>query len=82
MDKVETFDKVQEICRDVFEDETLVVCESTTADDVEGWDSLTHLTLVNEIEQAFGVTFSLDEVTGSRNLGELVDALMNHIESK
>lgn len=78
----EVFAKMAEICRDVFEDEELDVTEDTTAADVERWDSLTHLSLVNELEETYGVAFTLDEVTGSKNLGELFNALMKHIEEK
>lgn len=79
MNREEVFIKVVDICRDVFEDETLQMSESTTAEDIEAWDSLTHLTLVSELEDAFEVSFTLEEVTGKKNLGELVTALMNHI---
>ncbi len=79
MNREEVFIKVVDICRDVFEDETLQMSESTTAEDIEAWDSLTHLTLVSELEDAFEVSFTLEEVTGKKNLGELITALMNHI---
>ena len=82
MERSEVFEKVTEICRDVFEDENLVIAEETTAADVKGWDSLTHLSLIDEIEVAFDVAFTLDEVTGSKNVGELIDALIKHIEEK
>lgn len=82
MERNEVFEKMTEICRDVFEDDSLTVTESTTAADVERWDSLTHLTLVNELEEMFEVAFTLDEVTGSKNLGDLLTALMKHIEEK
>lgn len=82
MERNEVFEKMVEICKDVFEDDNLIVTESTAAADVEGWDSLTHLSLVNELEETFEVAFTLDEVTGSRNLGELFTALMKHISEK
>lgn len=82
MDRDEVFFKITEICRDIFEDEELIVKETTTAADVEGWDSLTHLSLVNEIEEVYDVAFTLDEVTGSKNLGELINALMRHLAEK
>ncbi|SDW87298.1 acyl carrier protein [Lachnospiraceae bacterium KHCPX20] len=82
MERNEVFEKMMEICKDVFDDDKLVVTEATTAADVEGWDSLTHLSLVNELEETFEVAFTLDEVTGSKNLGELLNALMKHIAEK
>lgn len=82
MGRNEVFAKMAEICKDVFDDENLNVTESLTALDVENWDSLANLTLINELEQEFEVAFTLDEVTESRNLGELLTALMKHIEEK
>lgn len=82
MSRTEILEKVTEVCRDVFENDTLVVTEATTAKDVEEWDSLTHLTLVNELEELFGIAFSLDEVTNSKNLGELISAIEKHLGEK
>lgn len=82
MNRDEVFEKMLDICRDVFDDDSLVLTESTMAADVEGWDSLTHLSLVSELEETFDIAFTLDEVTGSRNLGELLTALVKHIEEK
>ena len=69
MEREELFEKINEICRDVFDDEELTVTDATTAADVEEWDSLTHLSLINEIENAFAVKFTMGEVLGFRNLG-------------
>lgn len=80
MDRNEVFEKMKEICKDVFEDDSLALNETTTATEVDGWDSLSFLTLVNELEQTFGVAFSLDDLVGGGSLGDLLDALMKHIE--
>ncbi len=82
MNRNEVFERMLSICKDVFDDDSLVLTESTTAADVEGWDSLTHLLLVNELEENFDVSFTLDDVTESRNLGELLTALMKQIGEK
>ena len=82
MNRNDIFRKTEEICRDVFEDESLQVTEESTAEDVEGWDSLSHLTLISEMEAVFGITFTLEEVTGSRNLGDLVSAVERHAAGK
>lgn len=80
MNRSEVFEKMVEICKDVFEDDNLTLTEATTAADVDGWDSLSYLSLVNGLEEMFGVAFSLDEVIGGSSLGELLDALIKHIE--
>jgi len=82
MDRNEVFETMLDICRDVFDDSDLVLTEATAAADVEGWDSLTHLSLVNELEEQFDISFTLDEVTESRNLGELLTALLKHIKER
>lgn len=63
------------IFRDVFDDESLVPLATMTAADVAEWDSLNHIRLMVSIEREFGVTFTTAEVSGFRNVGELVAAL-------
>lgn len=82
MERSKVFEKLAEICRDVFDDASLTITESMTSDDVNGWDSLSHLALINELEETYEVAFTLDEVTKCKNLGELLTALMRHIEEK
>ncbi len=82
MKREEVFQSIVEIAKDVFGNDSAHLTESSTAADIEGWDSLTHLSLVNELEEKYGVGFTLDEVTGSKNLGELLNALMKHINEK
>lgn len=73
MTRPEIFEKLTEIFRDVFDDEALTISESTTAADVEDWDSLTHITLLATVEDEFGVKFSMKAVQGLKNVGELAD---------
>jgi len=82
MDREKVFQSMVEIARDVFENDTVELTEKSTAADIEGWDSLTHLSLVNELEEKYGIGFTLDEVAGSKNLGELLNALMKHLSEK
>lgn len=82
MERNEVFEKIADICRDIFDEEDLVITDQTTANDVAGWDSLTHLSLINEIEETFDVAFTMDEVSKSKNIGKLIDALMRHIKEK
>ena len=78
-DRKVILEKVEAIIRDVLDDETLTITEETTADDVEDWDSLSHLSIVNEIENAFKIKFSLAEVRNSQNVGEFITALIGHL---
>lgn len=71
MSRDEIFEKLNEIFQDVFDDEALTVDETTTAADVDGWDSLTHITLLATVEDEFGVKFSMKAVQHLANVGEL-----------
>ena len=63
------------IFRDVFDDEDIVVDAETNSDTIEDWDSLEHINLVVAIEKAFGLKFTMDEVTGMKNVGEMVEII-------
>jgi len=62
--------KLQDIFRDFFDDEDIVLTNETTADDIDGWDSLTHVQLIVAVEKAFSVKFSTVEVMKLKNVGE------------
>ena len=64
-------DKLTDICRDVFDDESLELHDGLTADQVNGWDSLTHINLIVAIERGFKIRFTTAEVNGLKNVGEL-----------
>jgi acyl carrier protein len=67
--------QLNEVFRDTFEDDEIDVQRDTTAEDIEGWDSLNHVTLMLRIEKAFGVKFTTAQVAKLKNVGELVDLL-------
>ncbi len=73
---------LNEIFREVFEDDELQITRETTAQDVEGWDSLMHVTLIVNVERAFGVRFSSAEVAGLKNVGELEDLIARRTATK
>ena len=78
MSREEILKKVNDIFHDVFDDDSIVVVEETTADDVEDWDSLMHITLISEVESAFGVKFQMKDVVGMKNVGEMIDIIQSH----
>ena len=71
MTKVDIMKKLNKVFREVFDDDTLKITEKTTSKDVDGWDSLMHITLIAEVEDAFFVEFAMKEVTGMKNVGEM-----------
>jgi len=66
------------VFEDVF-DEEITLQESTTAKDVDGWDSLTHVRLMVSVEKCFRVRFSTSEISGLSNLGELVSMIQSKL---
>ncbi len=75
MTREEILAAVNEVFRDNFCDESIVVNETTTAADVPAWDSLEHINLITEIEDRFGMQFKMKEVTGMKNVGEMLDII-------
>jgi acyl carrier protein len=71
----DTLERLNQVFEEVFDDDDLVVSPSTTAEDVEGWDSLMHVTLMIRVEKAFGVKFTSSQVAGLKNVGQLVELL-------
>jgi acyl carrier protein len=70
MQQTEIYEKLTTIFRDVFDEDDLSLTPATTADDVDGWDSLTHIRLVLAVSKAFGVKFSASEIGNLKNVGE------------
>lgn len=76
MSREEVLEKVNDIFHEVFDDDSIAVTEETTADDVEDWDSLMHITLISEVEAAFGFKFQMKDVVGMKNVGEMLDIIL------
>lgn len=80
MTKQEVLKKLDEIFRDEFDDGAIHVTEATTADDIEGWDSLAHISLIAAIEDGFGMNFTMSEVTDMKNVGEMTEIILQRIQ--
>ncbi len=70
------YEKLNEVFQDVFDDDSITVNAETTADDIEDWDSLEHINLVAAVEKTFGVKFTMAQVVGMKNVGEMVDVIL------
>ncbi len=75
-------EEVNSVIRDAFSDQTISVTEATTADEVEGWDSLMHLNLVIALEKRFGIRFSTSEISHLKEEGQNVGSLLRLIAAK
>lgn len=71
----EIYSRLNEVFRDVFDDDSITVNESTTANDIEDWDSLNHITLIDAVESEFKVRFTMGEVSGMKNVGEMAQII-------
>ena len=74
----EILSQLQPVFQQVFDDASIQVARGTTAADVEGWDSLTHIQLIAAVEKHFGVKFKLGEIMKFKNVGDLVDCVAKH----
>jgi acyl carrier protein len=76
MTREEVYSKLNEVFQDVFDDETIIVNDGTTAADIEDWDSLQNIHLIVALEKSFGIKFKMGEVTGMKNVGSMVDIIL------
>ena len=79
MNREQVMQKLNKIFIDVFEDDSIIIADTTTANDIEEWDSLAHLQLIAEIEKEFKVHFTLGEITNFANVGALCDCVVKHL---
>ncbi len=80
MTREAVFERLNEVFRDVFDDESITVSDGTTSDDIEDWDSLEHINLVVAVEDAFGIKFNMGEVNKMKNVGEMADIILQRTE--
>ncbi len=79
MNRDEIYAKLTEIFKENLDLDEIELTDTTTADDVEGWDSLAHIGLIAAIEQEFGFRFAMKEVVNLHNVGEMVDLILQKI---
>lgn len=79
MERKEIFEKLNEIFRNVLDNDEIEVGETTRADDIEEWDSLSHIQMIVAIEKTFKLKFNSREVMKWDNVGEMVDTIMKKL---
>jgi acyl carrier protein len=75
MNEEKILEKIEEIFKEFFEDDALTLRIETTSEDLPGWDSVAHIQLVYEIEEAFGVQFDAEDIMQMNKLRFIVDRL-------
>lgn len=71
--------EVENIFKTVFRDESISLDNTTSADDIDGWDSITHMSLLNEIEKHFSIDFTYKEVRNLQNIGDLINLITSKV---
>ncbi|MDR3218568.1 MAG: acyl carrier protein [Dysgonamonadaceae bacterium] len=75
MEKKEILVALQAIFREVLDDENIVLSEETVSNDIEGWDSLTHIQIIVAIEQYFKIKFTSKEILSWKNIDEMLNSV-------
>jgi acyl carrier protein len=75
-------DRVQDVFRNVFDDPQIVLCDDLTADDIPGWDSLTHINLVVAVEKRFKIKFATAEISKLKEEGQNVGTFLALVGKK
>jgi acyl carrier protein len=79
MEKTDIATRLTTIFKKVFNNESLQISSEFTANDVEGWNSLTHMLLITEIESAFSIKFKLKDLNKMRNIGDMIDIIISKL---
>ena len=69
------YQRLTDVLRDVFDDDSIVARPDLTADQVAGWDSFAHLRVIFGVEKSCGVKFAASQIAGLKNVGELADLI-------
>lgn len=77
METTESLKMLNEIFRRILKNEKIILTEGTTAHDVDGWDSLTNMTLLGEVEKVFKIRFTFREMVKLKNVGDLCRAIVD-----
>ena len=75
MDRAEVYERLTEVFRDIFDDQSIEISDATTAKDIDGWDSLSHISLLEGAEDEFDIHFDMKAIQKLKNVGEMVDLI-------
>ena len=79
MEKQEICITLNEIFKKVFSDDTLVINDEMSAEDVENWGSLTNMEMIATVEETFGIKFKLKELNKMKNVGDIISTIQSKI---
>jgi acyl carrier protein len=76
MDKKDVLIRVTEILRRVFRNPSVIITKETTANDIDQWDSLSHMIIITEVEKDFSIKFKLKDLNKMKNVGDMIDIII------
>lgn len=79
---MDTFEQLNSIFCKVFDDKDIKITPETTANDIDEWDSLSHINLVVSIERGFGIKFKNSEIIKWKNIGQMLDSINERLAEK
>ena len=80
MERTDIYSKLNEIFIDVLDLDKVELTDATSANDIEEWDSLSHIQLIVAVEKTFGIKFTSLEIMKWKNVGEMVDSILEKIK--
>lgn len=78
---MELIERLNAVFCEVFDDEDIVIAPELTANDIDGWDSLSHVNLIVTIESRFGIRFSQKELLTFKNVGDLLNCIASKLQN-
>lgn len=76
MTREEVYERLNNVFREVLDNETIELHDETVADDVDGWDSFEHINLIVAVEDEFSFKIPMGKVVTMKNVGEMVDIIL------
>lgn len=76
MSREEVYEQLTRVFRDVFDNENITINDNTTADDIDEWDSMEYINLIIAVEEKFSIKFTMEQVNGMKNVGEMVGLII------
>ena len=76
----EVHQKLTDVFRDIFDDPTIEITEQTTAEDIDDWDSITHINLIAAVEKAFKISFNTKDVKALSSVGDFMQLIATRIK--
>ncbi len=73
--------KIRNVFREVFDDDEMIILDSTSSKDIEDWDSVAHIKLVLSLEQEFSIRLTIDEVASIKTVDDFKQSISRHLES-